>query len=70
LVNRFFEIDSPGQLKKMDRRKKTKRKDRQQVDDEDWLHRQHLLKQARDARDRASEQMRRRRQTIFVKNWR
>jgi hypothetical protein len=34
------------------------------------LNRQQLLKQARDARERASEQMRRRKQTIFVKNWR
>jgi hypothetical protein len=52
----------------MDRKERPKKKDRRQVDDEDWeakLDRQHLLKQARDARERAW-----RRRKLFVKNWR
>jgi hypothetical protein len=57
----------------MERQPNPKKKDRRQVDEKDWkakLDRQQLLKQAGDARERASEQMRRRKQTIFVKNWR
>jgi hypothetical protein len=55
----------------MDRKEKPKRKDRLQEDDKELrFDHQHLLKQARDARDRAFEQVRRRKQTIFVKNWR